>query len=114
MTNQELQELSQRVAEKFGVEKPKGYLPDKVHLGMTERWGETEHGNDLIVGWLHKDLATVMRLAIEHRCSIDTSQNNGAYIWHKDKLSIEYYQDHPTREQAVIVSVMKALCEVEV
>jgi len=91
MTNQELQELSQRVAEKFGI--------------------------DICMFTSSKILATVMRLAIEHMVDIE---NLGSLVKASIYKTNEYiainetYSNHPTREQAVIVAVLKALLEVEV
>jgi len=98
MTNKELQELSKRVAEKFGI-----------HF---QAWV----GNFESVIWLHQDLERVMRLAIEHGVSFRTFKEEEmieGYVDDKYETTIiEEMKDHDTREQAVIVAVLKALCEV--
>jgi len=105
MTNQELQELSKRVAEKFVIS-----ATSFVHAPMVNPY----------VKWLHEDLERVMRLAIEHRFNISTCGDNCTVTkMNKTQRYAEYfvnehYIDHESREQAVIVAVLKALCEVEV
>jgi len=102
MTNQELQELSKRVAEKFKIDA--FHYRDRV-MDANEK------------DWLHEDLERVMRLAIEHMVDIE---NLGSLVKASIYKTDEYiainetYSTHPTREQAVIVAVLKALCEVEV
>jgi len=109
MTNQELQELSKRVAEKFGINESELYQTDNE-----------EYPDSWVRFYLHQDLERVMRLAIEHRLNISTCGENCTVTkMNKTQRYAEYflnehYIDHDTREQAVIVAVMKALCEVEV
>jgi len=87
MTNQELQELSKRVAEKFGI--------------------------DICMFTSSKILATVMRLAIEHEIDITFYKESGCSSSGDCLPKFESYKNHSTREQAVIVAAMKALLEVE-
>jgi len=95
MTNQELQELSQRVAYKFKVD-------------VICNFGDCDI-------WLHQDLERVMRLAIEHEIDINYSNFQRVSAMKRYLLvNTENYKDHDTREHAVIVAVMKALLEVEV
>jgi len=55
-----------------------------------------------------------MRLAIEHRIPISYGVNWIGTVTHDYKDITEVVSNHDTREQAVIVAVMKALLEVEV
>jgi len=102
MTNQELQELSNRVAEKF------------------EPYNNCTSPCNINGKWLHRDLAAVMRLAIEHGLSIyfikkfKADSHTRVVIKSYGNLIDETFEDHDTREQAVIVSIMKALMDVEV
>jgi len=106
MTTQELQELSKKVAEKFEpyYDKEPFYI-DTNH-----------HGIDLDPFWLHQDLATVMRLAIEHDIAISTDSEQAMTAFRKENggvTTINYpIKSFESKEQAVIVAVMKALCEV--
>jgi len=105
MTNQELQELSKRVAEKFKV--------DALYEELTPMTQENPCGDSISI-WLHQDLERVMRLAIEHCISLNFDSDMVTSDQFGHEYYPEYYQDHDTRERAVIVAVMKALCEVEV
>jgi hypothetical protein len=102
MTEQELQELSRRVAEKFGIPAKYENYPDVAGYTYT---------------WLYQDLERVMRLAIEHELDIqfysDRVKCRKFYRLANMPKYAEFYEDHHTREQAVIVAIMKALCEVE-
>jgi hypothetical protein len=93
MNNQELQELSKKVAEKFGID-AYPYMGD----------------------WIHEDLKLVMRLAIKHFISITHVKDyqSGEYFCVIANESIADYDQHTSPEQAVIVAVMKALLEVKV
>jgi hypothetical protein len=102
MTEQELQELSRRVAEKFGIPAKYENYPDVAGYTYT---------------WLYQDLERVMRLAIEHGIGykiyseydqIEAHINDEEGTWVGEKIS-----EHPSREQAVIVAIMKALLEIE-
>jgi len=105
MTNQELQELSKHVAEKFKIDA--FHYRDRV-MDANEK------------DWLHQDLESVMRLAIEHGLSIyfikkfKEDKHTRVVIKSYVNLIDETFEDHDTREQAVIVAVLKALLEVEV
>ena len=71
MTEQEMQQLSHDVAAKYGIAIPINYAPEaNVKLGMTERWGKAEHGDDLILGWLHEDSARCFDLMVEHEIDL--------------------------------------------
>lgn len=114
MTEQEKIELSKRVAEKYAVKPPSGYLPEaNIQAGMTERWDLTSYGHDLVVGWLYQDTARTMELAIEHEIDIwyeetvygecvgARPQENGGLC--------EYYSDHPSKKEAVLVAILRTL-----
>jgi hypothetical protein len=99
MNNQELQELSKKVADKFKLFK---MIPDD----FGDRPPTYELRDDL-----YNDLAAVMRLAIEHGVWYEFDEHNRYVL---AKTHREYFVAHPTREQAVIVAVLKALLGVEV
>jgi len=100
MTNQELQELSKRVAEKLSI--------------SANAWYVSQNKKDeLVEKYLHQDLERVMRLAIEHCISLNFDSDMVTSDQFGHDYYPEYYKDHDTREQAVIVAVLKALCEVE-
>jgi len=103
MTNQGLQELSKRVAEKFGINESELYQTDNE--SYPDSW---------LTVWLHEDLERVMRLAIEHRIPISYGVNWIGTVTHDYKDITEVVSNHDTREQAVIVAVMRALKDVEV
>jgi hypothetical protein len=104
MTNQEYQELSRQVADKFGV--PASITPFRAHHLFQE-----------LPKWLYQDLERVMRLAIEHELDIqfysDSVKCRKFYRLANMPKYTEFYKEHHSREQAVIVAVMKALMEVE-
>jgi hypothetical protein len=99
MNNQELQELSNKVSEKFKLFK---MIPDD----FGDKPPTYELRDDL-----YKDLATVMRLAIKHGVWYEFDEHNRYVL---AKTHREYFVAHHTREQAVIVAVLKALLGVEV
>jgi hypothetical protein len=99
MNNQELQELSKKVAEKFGIN-------PYTYMGV----------------WIHEDLKRVIKLAIKYDLNISF---NGSYVsiehyedshgvmLNKSK-ALEEISDYESKERAVIVAVLKALLEIRV
>jgi hypothetical protein len=108
MTNQELQELSKKVAIKFGIDCVVTKIVAEEWNGCCDCNGYVPITDDV---WLHHDLATVMRLAIGHGVWYEFDEHNRYVL---AKTHREYFVAHHTREQAVIVAVMKALLKVEV
>lgn len=97
MTEQDLIKLSEKVAELYGVP-----------------LFEITHPHSTTVVFLHQDLARVMRLVIEHElwiCVLDIWDGKYVEVAKADDVAIdgELYKDHPTKEQAVIVAILKAL-----
>lgn len=97
MTNQELISLSEKVAKLYKTS------PSKKILA----WSKSGDGVKILP--LYQDLERVMRLAIDQYVSIFYGKS---YVetWCKNcPLLDEVYAKHSTKEQAVIVAVMKAL-----
>lgn len=65
--------------------------------------------------WLHDDWQRLMPLAIEHGIGCDAFGDTSGNAWTtNDKTYIakeftELYVDHPTKERAVAVAILKAL-----
>jgi hypothetical protein len=105
------QELSRRIAELYGIEPAQGYV-DKSKLGMTERWGKTDYGEDLIRGWLIDDTARMFELAVEHDIyyTITTTLNlKKSRAWYKDGYVDEEHRNHPTKLEATLWAIGLAL-----
>jgi hypothetical protein len=107
------QELSERIAELYGIEPAQGYV-DKSKLGMTERWGKTDYGEDLIRGWLIDDTARMFELAVEHEIFIECWDTEAQAICWAEGISENfsfkcYHQDHPTKLEATLWAIGLAL-----
>lgn len=101
MTEQEKIELSKRVAEKYGISACR--MPYRSKKGI-------EHGSNW---WLYKDTARTIELAIENEIDIWYEETGygecvGARPQENGGLC-EYYSDHTSKKEAVLVAVLRAL-----
>lgn len=100
MTEQEKIELSKRVAEKYGISACR--MPYRSKKGI-------EHGSNW---WLYKDTARTIELAIENDIWV-LPYDNLKKVMAKFRPSIrtadESYKDHPSKKEAVLVAVLRAL-----
>lgn len=97
MAEQEKIELSKRVAEKYGIE--------PVGSNISAR-----HDSAL---WLYQDTARTMELAIEHGINIwyvETGHGECVCARFPENFWLwEYYTDHPSKKEAVLVAILRAL-----
>jgi len=103
LTQERLKELSKCVAEKLSISANAWYMSQTTK-------------DELVEKYLYQDLERVMRLAIEHGIEFKVSATEScALAWFRNQVhTFENITNDTTREQAVIVAVMKALLEVGV
>jgi hypothetical protein len=102
MTNEELQQLSQAVADKYGIE---AYI-------VTGRTLDMRSGYIIHKLWLVDDWARLMPLAVEQGLDLMTSHKNiVGCTYYQNNMKQEQIKDHPTKQQAVRVAILRALLE---
>ncbi len=104
MTEQEKQELSKAVADKYGID---AYLAKRHTDGVN---GQT-YPYKL---WLHDDSARCFDLMVEHDMGIGCMKDRDSavvYFFSKSKMTQinEHYTDHPTKQEATRIAILRAL-----
>lgn len=110
MTEQEKIELSKHVAEKYGIEplimQSKDYATVCAFDGV--------HTKSIFTPiYLYQDTARTMELAIEHGINIwyvETGHGECVCARFPENFWLwEYYTDHPSKKEAVLVAILRTL-----
>jgi hypothetical protein len=95
MTNEELQQLSQAVADKYGIEAYRSFNPFDTSTYI----------------WLYED-NRIYDLAVEQGLDLMISHKNiVGCTYYQNNMKQEQIKDHPTKQQAVRVAILRALLE---
>lgn len=95
MTEQEKQDLSKAVADKYGIE-------------------PFEYGDYDCKYWLHDDSARCFDLMVEHNINLEQDSEYVGAIWIDSNINVKrkrfvFIQDHPTKQEATRIAILKAL-----
>ena len=96
MPEQEKQQLSRDVAEKYGID------------AFTRPFEVWDYKTEEPLDWLHDDSARCFDLMVEHGVSVNDKTSK--VFANVDGLDFyEHYCDHPTKQEATRIAILKAL-----
>lgn len=108
MTEQEKEELSKAVADKYGIDSIT-YLPFSYMSTNEEHKVMILDYKDI---WLHDDSARCFDLMVEYRIEVANTENIAvAYYYYNNCVNsaICPFDEYPTKQEATRIAILKAL-----